>query len=261
MLRLLVLTLSLVSFISVQSQNLRGDVNEGESNSIEVNEKYRKDCLYNIYLAKTGGIYRFINGRDYFQYFTRSRQKPILFFGKECTGSVAFKNGDLTGVTLQYDTYLDEVIFTDPARLIYYPFCNIALNHSTFISFTLAFPDDTLKFRYFRPGDQDLYNLKEGFYEVVYDGKTKYLIKHMSSVVETNGIRDYYYKPAYFLLRDKKYVRVKSPAMIIRLLGTESPEMGRFVREHKMKSRNVGKKQVVDFLTFYDSQTDTGPET
>jgi len=50
-------------------------------------------------------------------------------------------------MTLQYDTFLDEVIYTDTSRTINYMFPQIALNKDIVEGFNLYLENDSLIFR------------------------------------------------------------------------------------------------------------------
>ena len=219
------------------------------NDSIQLQEEY----LSSLYNFETGGSGRLVNGRDYFQYYAGSKLKPILFSGRESRGSVTFSSGILRNVILEYDTFLDEVIYTDSTRYADYPYCKIALNKSSLSGFNLVFGSDTMVFEYFKPGDGKTYNLKEGFYELVYEGKSRYLVKHQSSLVETNGRRDYYYKPVAFLMRGDRYIRVRSFRNLLRLLTAESGDLKKYIHRKRIKAGEAGKRQIIDILEFYDN--------
>ena len=51
---------------------------------------------------------------------------------------------------LQYDTFLDEVVYTDTSRTMNYRFPEIALNKDIVEGFNLYFEDDSLHFQIFQ---------------------------------------------------------------------------------------------------------------
>jgi hypothetical protein len=193
-----------------------------------------------------------INGKDYFQYYLRSKLKPILFFDQESKASIVFNDRELKNITLEYDTFLDEVIYTDTTRYINYPYCMIALNKNSFVSFCLFVNKDTMLFRYFPAKGTSTFNLKEGYYEVVYEGRSSYIIRHQSTVVESNGIRDYYYKPIAYLLTGGAYVRVRSSKQLVKILDPVSGEIKNYLRANRIKMRNADKRQIINVLSYYD---------
>ncbi len=179
--------------------------------------------------------------------------KPILFYNKESRGSIRFFNGELRNIMLEYDTFLDELVYTDSTRYSQYPYCKITLNRDSFICFTLNFGEDTMVFKYLKPEDEKFYNLKEGFYEVVYEGKSRYIVKHQSSVAETNSVKNYYYKPVLYLLTGSSYTRIKSSKKLISLLAAGSPDLTAYITANNINRRSPTKKQIIGLLKYYDS--------
>ena len=136
--------------------------------------------LKNSYSEKIESRGEFINGKEYESYYGRSIYKPLLFPDKKRNSALFTRTRRYSNITLQYDTFLDEVIYTDTSRTINYRFPQIALNKEIVEGFNLYLENDSLIFRNFRLAESSMCNLKEGFYEIAYVGKSKYVIKHIS---------------------------------------------------------------------------------
>jgi hypothetical protein len=161
--------------------------------------------------------------------------------------------GKYNDLTLQYDTYLDEVIYADSTKVINYRLYQIALNKDPVDGFGLYFGQDSLIFRHFRSNDGMNFNLQEGFYEVVYEGKSKYIIKHQSFVLEKDGLDEYFYSPANYVMVGDVYSRIRSSRDFIKLFGEKSDEIKKFMHTYKVDIRKANKTQIVNVLKYYDT--------
>jgi hypothetical protein len=216
--------------------------------------------LNKLYYENVGKVDEMINGRDYIPYYQQSKLKPILFFDQKHTASIKVNGRSYTDLTLDYDTFRDELIYTDSANFIDFRVTKIALNKDPIESFTLYSGEDTLTIRFFRSGTVNSFNLPEGFYEVAYEGVCKYIIRHRSFLLERNGLYDYIYTPAAFIIIGDKLLKIKSSREFIKLFGEKSGDIKRFIRMGHVKIRRADKRQIVSVLKFYDSlsATETG---
>jgi hypothetical protein len=77
---------------------------------------------------------------------------------------------------------------------------------------------------------------RSGFFEVLYNGKTKVLClrqKQLQEKADNNKIEmDFYEKWKYFVLRDGRYFQVKSKSSIIKLLADRKAELRSFVKRN-----------------------------
>src|ERR1035437_9076958 len=182
---------------SQQSMVLEGAIDKNNSGIIL---DYQKVYLYNLYHQKVEDIDALIDGRDYVPYYNRSKIKPLLLKDKKRSASLTFNGRKYDNLTLDYDTYLDELIYSDSSKFINDVMFKIALNKEPVDGFSLFPGNDTLIFRHFIPGGTMKFNLPEGFYEVIYDGKTKYIRKHQSLPLEKDGIYEYVYSAYDYIL-------------------------------------------------------------
>jgi hypothetical protein len=194
-----------------------------------------------------------INGKEYESYYARSEFKPLLFINKKRTGTIFTHTRQYNNLTLQYDTFLDEVIYTDATRTINYSFPQIALNKDILDGFNLYFDDDSLIFKYFRLPECSKVNLKEGFYEVAYFGKSKYVIRHTSSFYVRDGLNEYKYDPENYISTGDSFFKIKNKRNFLKMFGAKSDEIKRYIHMSKIRIRQADKEQYVSILKFYDS--------
>jgi hypothetical protein len=214
---------------------------------------FQRDYLNSLYHQKVDDIDALIDGRDYVPYYFRSKLKPLLLNDKKRTGSITLNGRKYNNLTLEYDTYLDELIYSDKNKFINDRLFKIALNKDPVDGFGLYFEDDSLIFRHFKSNDKMKFNLPEGFYEVVYDGKTKYIRKHQSFGLETDGIVEYFYTSSEYVMVGDMFYKISSPKSFIKLFGERSDEIKKFIRVNRVHIRKGDKREIAIVLKYYDT--------
>lgn len=238
-----------------QNGNLTIINNSGDSGNINRNSisDSQTDFIKSSYFEKIEAPKELINGKEYEPYYTRSNIIPLLFSGKTRTASIITNTRRYNNLTLQYDTFLDEVVYTDISRTINYRFPQIALNKDILTGFNLYFEDDSLIFKYFRLPECIEKNLKEGFYEAVYEGKNKYVIKHVSYAYERAGLSEYKYAPINYISDGDNFYEIENKKKLLRLFGKKSNEIKEFLHLSGIRIRKANKYQIISVLKFYDS--------
>ncbi len=241
--------LSLVSFMGF-SQTIQLPVNADNSELFVRIDNDRLKDVDSLYVVDSGSRSDFISGREYRGYYFRSDHKPVLFYGRERTASLVYKGRTYNGLTLQYDTYLGQVVY-----MTYHNWDagQVALNSDNISRFELYFDNDTLTFRYISDELWPSFNLDNGFYEVVYDGKCKYIIKHRSSHIIRNGLDEYDYKPTGYVMINSEFVKISSRKQFVKLFGDKSKEIKQFVETKRIRISKADKRQITEILKFYES--------
>jgi hypothetical protein len=209
--------------------------------------------LKNIYSEKVEVPDELINGKEYEPYFLRSENKPLLFSSRERTAAIITRTRRYNNFTLQYDTFLDEVIYTDTSRILNFRFPQIALNKDIVDGFSLFFNEDSLKFRNFRLPECSEKNLKEGFYEVVYEGKSSYIIRHESTFYEKQGLNNYKYSPKNFIGTGNGFFKIKSLKSFLIHFGVYAGRMKEYINSSGIRVKRAGKNEILSIIRFYDS--------
>jgi len=84
--------------------------------------------LEKIYFTSVTATNELINGREYLPYYWRSGTNPLLFVNRNRTSTLFFRDMEIRNLSLQYDTYLDVVVYTDNTRTVNGQLARIALN-------------------------------------------------------------------------------------------------------------------------------------
>jgi hypothetical protein len=227
--------------------------NTDNSEFFVVIEKEQVKDLDSLYEAETSGGYNFINGRNYMPYYLRSEHKPVLNYERERTASLTYNGRVYRNLVLQYDTFLDKVIYGIKSTTSNDVVRQVALTSDNISRFVLFFDDDTLTFRNISAKQYPAFNLEDGFYEVVYDGRCKYFLRHKSTHYKLNGVDEYSYDPSGFVLTGNGFVRITSRKQFVNLFGNRSKEIKQYIKEKKIRIPKADKHQIVDILRFYES--------
>lgn len=221
-------------------------------------EKAQVDHVSNLYLRSTTEPRELIHGREYFRYWFTSEDIPLLRYGTGRSGSIVFMGRIYDDIVLQYDTFTDQVIYTDDTLIFDNRIWMVALNSDYIDRFDLRFSDETLRFRYFRKEKDSTFNLQDGFYEVVYDNECKYLIRHNSTKAIIQGIDEYTYSPVGYVKVGNGYSEIISKEQFIRLFGDKSAEVRQLIRQNKLRFRNPDKGQIAAVLRYYEELNQSG---
>lgn len=215
-------------------------------------EASRNKFLDSLYTVRTGTSIAYINGHEYYPYHYRSKNKPLLFYGTDRTASIIVSGRKYYNLILQYDTYTDEVLFSEMENDFGSKIYQISINKDVVTSFTLYFGNDTLTFKYFG-GEEATRGLPPGFYETAYGGNSMYLIRHRSVVHERNGINEYFYSPTGYVRTPAGYQKISSNGKFIKFFGAGSAEMKRILDQRDMNIRKAGKRDIINLLMTYDN--------
>jgi hypothetical protein len=108
-------------------------------------------------------------------------------------------------------------------------------------------------FRYFRKDRDTTFNLQDGFYEVVRDMPTGYIIKHVSTkFISFNKTEEYRYAPVSYIRISDGFSMITSRKQFISLFGDRSEEIRHFLRQKRIKIPGAGKRQITDVLQYYE---------
>lgn len=238
-----------------QNGNLLNDrsLNTSGNNRLQSLSDKQEEDIKTLYSLKVETPKEFLNGKEYESYYSRVKAKPLLFYEKKRSASIITKTRQYNNLTLQYDTYLDEVIYSDTSRTLNFRFPQIALNKDIVDEFYLYFEDDILHFINFREPEASLFNLNEGFYELVYDGGSRFVIKHESKEFLREGRNNYKYFPRYYISSGEKFTTYKNRKTFLRLFGNKAEDVKRFVKTAGIKIAKADKFQIVSILKYYDS--------
>jgi hypothetical protein len=216
-------------------------------------ERDQIEFLYELYYHKIDPSYELINGRGYFQYYHLSSLKPILFSGRDHSSSITLKGRKYDDITLNFDTYTDEVIYIDSTRICVYAPLMVALNEDNVDGFEFYLGNDTISFRHYSGDTDQFFDLNDGYYEVVSDKESKYLIKHISLLKLLPGIDEYIYLKEGYVNIGNGFSKIATSKQFLNIFGDRSEEVKKYIKKSGIKIRNANKEQIMCVLQYYDS--------
>jgi hypothetical protein len=241
----------------LQGQNSKllniNSLNSADNINLSTLIDHQVQYIKSSYFAKIEVPNELINGKEYESYYRRSTSKPLLFPERKRTATLFTRTRQYKNISLQYDTFYDEVIFTDKSRTLNDRFPQIALNKDIADGFNLYFEDDSLIFRYFRLPDCSKLSLKEGFYEIAYKDRSRFLIKHKSSFYQKDGLNEYKYYAEYYVSTGDVFHKIKSRKSLLKLFGEKSGLMKKYIHESRIRLGQADRNQLVEILKHYDS--------
>ena len=247
----------LVVTFQVSGQNSKllnnNSLNSSDNSSLATFTDSQIQYIKNSYFSKIEVPNELINGKEYESYYWRSTSKPLLFPGKKRTATLYTRTRQYKNISLEYDTFHDEVIYTDKSRTLDDRFPQIALNKDITYGFNLYFDDDSMIFRYLRLPEFGKLNLKEGFYEIAYQGNSEFFIKHKSSFYQKDGLNEYKYYHEYYISTGGKFFKIKNRISLLKLFGDKASIMKKFMHESRIRMRQAGRNQLADILKHYDN--------
>jgi len=210
------------------------------------------------YFEKTAPPLGFVSGCEYYPYYFRARTSPILRGEEIRTAILTFQGRMYNNLVLQYDTYTDEVVYSYDTISVGNKIPMVSLNKYDASSFDLCFDKDTLHFRYLSNDTDPAFSLPGGYYEVVHDSKTQFIIRHRSdkyTILESNNayaIDDYLYDPIEYINTGAGFQRITSRKQFIKSFGSASAQISRFLRTNRIRIKEADKGQVTRVLKYYE---------
>jgi hypothetical protein len=241
--------------LSGQSAGYLGSVYPASYENINISSlsRLQKNYLEKIYFESVTAPNELINGKEYLPYYYRSGTNPLLFVNMNRKATLLIRDMQFKNLTLQYDTYLDDVIYSDFSKMVNGGFPQIALNRDIVKGFNLYFDYDSLIFRYFSFPAKYADRMNDGFYEVAYDGKTQFLIKHRSTIYNKEGLDKYAYSPEKYIFSGDAWVKITSKKSFLKIFGEREKEINGVVHKLKVKVPGATKSQIAEILKYYDS--------
>jgi hypothetical protein len=208
-----------------------------------------KQILKDTIDKQTAVDYQFVVGRLHKPAIDKINH-PYFHDNEWVNGSLVFKGKTYSVKGLKFDIEND--------RLIYLMYSNnyttncIALDENFISEFNIL----NLTFRYYK-GLKNYLGLgqKEGYYQVVYDGKLKFLVRWEKS----ESLNDISEKIKYdvankmFLLKNNRVVPVNNMFKLLNQLKNKRREMRTFVRDNKLKLNRSNYSSAYDVLNYYEN--------
>ncbi|SEJ63876.1 hypothetical protein SAMN04487995_5654 [Dyadobacter koreensis] len=203
-----------------------------------------------LYKAATVDAQNLYNGRLYYIYDSQEEEFQFFDSRKLVKGTVYYDGQRYEDIPMMYDIVRDELIITHANG-----YENILLQSPKVKYFSVH----DHNFKRFESGQGINADMKTGFYDQVYMGKTKILVRRtkqrQEKIVEKKVIALFPDKNFFYVFKDGKYHSVHSKKSLFALFPEQKRELRKELREQKNKFRKNREKAIVAMVARYDELT------
>jgi hypothetical protein len=205
--------------------------------------------LYQQFLYPEKNLY---TGRQYLDYRNVLDEGHHPFFRTVDfqPGSVYYDGILYDNLPLQYDILKNAVVIWDPNRKYFIELVNEKLDWFT--------AGDT-RFVHIRPVAAAKTQIDDGFYRLLYDGKTAVLKKEAKRVVQEIDIKKVLRMteetPAYYIRKGNTYFPVSNKSSVLKVLAEQKSELNQFIRKNNLDFSGDKEKALAAIAAQYDQLT------
>ncbi len=215
-----------------QAQNFKSD------SSFLVDAKKNAVQLYSQSLSAQSHLY---NGSAYTEYRSQNEENPY-FIDEWLDGTVQYDGDFYENVPLLYDISRDKLI-TDHQ----YTVNKIELINERIGYFIIK------DHRFVQLDDK---KIPQGFYELAYDGPTKVYVRYQKTLqskrVDYSIENLFEEKTTYYVLKDGRYISVKSKGSVLNVLEDKKTELKKFIRDNHLSFNTNRIKDITRLVQYYD---------
>jgi hypothetical protein len=207
--------------------------------------KKKSITLYTTTIQHQSRLY---NGSDYVIYLPKDEEHPYFKNDDWGTGSVVYWGELYENIPLLFDLSVDQIITEhdrgNPIKLLAEKVQSFVIWDHTFVR---LYPDDKNK-------------ISPGFYDQLYNGKSKVYAKYSKNYREelesTRVIPQFDENVRYYLVKDGVFTVVKSKASVLQVLSDHKSEIKNFIRKNHVVFKGNRDQALVRVTQFYDTLTD-----
>ena len=100
--------------------------------------------------------------------------------------------------------------------------------------------------------------MKDGYYEIVYEGSSAFLIKHKSSVYNKEGLDKYAYSTEKYVMYNGRYLKFNSNSSFLKVFGERSKDIGDYMKKSRINVRKASRNEVSKILEYADAAEKQG---
>ena len=204
-------------------------------------------ALYDSATVESQQLY---NGPQYYIYDSKSEEHQFFLSEEWKTGDVFYDGQLFSEVPLLYDIFKDQLAVRYTRGV-----GSVALQTEKIRSFTLA----GHTFVRIIAGQPEAYGLRTGFYDVLYEGKTRLLSRRVKErlqhITDTKIVIQFPPRDVFYLLKDGQYRAVHSKASVLSLLEDQKKPLKKYSRQNKLSFRENREEAIKALATHYDQLT------
>lgn len=187
------------------------------------------------------------NGKEYYDYRVAFNEgHPYFFTPTWSKGTVNYEGNRYENVSILYNLVTDQVVILNYSRL-----AKIQLVKERVASFALS----GHSFIHIRPDSLLSPVLREGFYDILADGKitllarrTKNIQTYTKQVVETKVFS----KDHFYVENNNVYSEIDSKRALLKQVGDKRKEIQQFIKQNKISYRKSRENAMVRIVEYYN---------
>jgi hypothetical protein len=207
-----------------------------------------KKKIVSLYAASIQQQSRLYNGTDYVMYSSVEEEHPYFSIDDWTYGSITYWQELYENVPVMYDLSTDEVITEhnrgNPIKLIPDKVDGFIISGHTFQRLT----------------SNGTNNIVDGFYERLYDGRSKVYAKHQKVYRETLTAKEviprFEESSRYFIFKNGVFTVVKTKGSVLDTFADRKQELKTFIKKNRIRFKDNKATAIVRLAEFYDSLTD-----
>ncbi|TLV00601.1 hypothetical protein [Dyadobacter luticola] len=199
-----------------------------------------------LYKEATSISQNLYNGRQYYVY--DSRQEEFQFYNqrKWHNGVVYYDGQKFDSIPMLYDIFKDELVIK------HFNGDHILMQSEKVDYFML----DNHHFARLEAGKDINEQMRTGFYDILYDGKTRTIIRRTKSrqekIVDKRVIALYPEKNFFYIFNDGEYHAVHSKKSVFNLFPDQKKELRKVLRDEKIKFRKNREVAIAKIVARHD---------
>lgn len=198
--------------------------------------------VYNPFIASQSRLY---NGTEHLGYSIRIKSHAYFLQKELAKGTVVYDELEFANVPMLYDLFKDQVVVQH-----FNGFTRLGLVSIKVKEFTL------LNHHFIRLDSTSGSSLVTGFYDEVYTGNMKVLVKrgkYIEETVKDELEREFVSLDMIFIKKDSTYHYIKNKKGLFTLLKDKAPAVKQYLRKNRIKYRKGRENAIVKATAYYDS--------
>jgi hypothetical protein len=198
--------------------------------------------IYNPFIEKQSRLY---NGVEHLGYAYTIKGYAYFLQNEFSTGTIIYDELEFANVPMLYDLNKGQVIIQHLDG-----FSKIGLISSKVRSFSL------LDHHFIRLDSLPGTPITGGFYDELYNGNTKVLVKRGKFIEETvkdEIEREFIIKDADFIQKEGSYYAIKTYKTLLTVLKDKAPQVKQYLRKNRIKFRKDPENTILKAAVYYDS--------
>ena len=204
------------------------------------------DHAVGLYVSSLGENSHLYNGSEYIFSSHGIKGSPFFVSDQPLIGSIIYDGTEYNNVRLSYDLVQDRVFITDKGMGF-----NIQLINEKTASFTL----DGHRFIHIHADSSNGLSFGDGFYELLYAGRSTAIAKRKKQVDEGFKAEDslkYNTYNFFYARKDESYVRVENKNNLIDLFADQKDKIKKFYRKNNRLFKKNLEEATIRTCEYYD---------